>query len=72
MVSARARTHPFTETGIMWGWIGNPFIGTPFAIATRTELLRAVLSSKQRLDKAWVYQPLADIFGCGLINRYVD
>ena len=67
-----AKTEPFATNGLLPVWFGSPLFGWPLVIPTRTEIVSALLSSKDHLNKAFYYNMIRDFFGTGLVVSECD
>lgn len=67
-----SKSEPIARKGVLGLWLGNPLFGWPVIVPTRTEVLKPLLSTKERIDKSFIYRMFLDLLGCGLISSNRD
>lgn len=67
-----SKSEPIARKGVLGLWLGNPLFGWPVIVPTRTEVLKPLLSTKERIDKSFIYRMFLDLLGCGLISSKRD
>lgn len=63
-----SKSEPIATKGVLGLWLGNPIFGWPVVVPTRTEVLKPLLTTKERIDKSFIYRMFLDLLGCGLIS----